>query len=219
MKLQKRIICGLILISLLCLGGELKAQVTIGSDIEPNKGVLLDLKEKNPVNPATDNSTTNKGLGLPRVNLTTLAAISDISGAVGEEKEHTGLMVYNVNTVSSANIIPGVYIWDGAQWVKASIKTSADKEFFYMPSFNLPLGAISTNNYYPIYSEYVVQFTKAGLPVYVADKIEFKVTHNDATLIDNISFPAEYGNEYMKFDIKSATAPAGSFLNIIIVVK
>ncbi|MFV0330766.1 MAG: hypothetical protein ACK5KL_13275 [Dysgonomonas sp.] len=216
MKLLKTIICSFAFIFFLCISGGLKAQVTIGSGIEPNKGALLDLKDKNPEDPDTNNSTANKGLGLPRVNLTTLTAISDISGAIGEEVAHTGLMVYNVNTVASANISPGLYIWDGTQWVKSDAKSM---EFFYMPSFNLPLGTVSTNNYYPIYNEYITQFQKAGLPVYAANKIEFKVTHNDPSLITNISFPPEYGNQLMKFDIVSATAPAGSFLNIIIVVK
>jgi hypothetical protein len=219
MKLLKTIICGLIFISFLCVGGELKAQVTIGSATEPNTGALLDLKEKNPVNPAVDNSTTTKGLGLPRVNLTTLTAISDISGAVGKETQHTGLMVYNVNTVSAANILPGLYIWDGTQWVKSDATISTSVDFFYMPSFNLPLTSVSTGNFYPIYSEYVTQFTKAGLPVYAANEIEFRIIHNEPTLIDNISFPAEYGNQFMKFDIISTTVPEGSFLSMIIVIK
>ena len=216
MKLLKKIICSLIFIFFLCISGGLKAQVTIGSGIEPNKGALLDLKEKNPEDPDTNNSTANKGLGLPRVNLTTLTAISDISEATGEELAHTGLMVYNVNTISSANISPGLYIWDGTQWVKSN---AASMEFFYMPSFNLPLGTVSIDNFYPIYSEYVIQFTKAGLPVYAANEIEFRITHYEPSLIDNISFPSEYGNQYMKFDIISNQAPEGSFLNIIIVVK
>lgn len=221
MKLLKTIIyCFLFMFALsLFIGGELNAQVTIGSGIAPNKGALLDLKEKNPDNPATDNSTTNKGLGLPRVNLTSLTNISDISGAVGEELQHTGLIVYNVNTVTAANIYPGIHIWDGTQWVKGNSEASPCAEFYYMPSFNLPLGAAVGTQYYPIYLEYMEQFTKAGLPVYPADKIEFRVTYNDPSLITNISFPAEYGNEYMKYDVVKTTAPVGSFTNIIIVVK
>lgn len=220
MKLLKTIIYSLVFIFPLSIyiGGELKAQVTIGSGVEPNKGALLDLKEKNPADPSIDNSTANKGIGLPRVNLTSLTTLSDISDAVGKELQHTGLIVYNVNTVTADNISPGIYVWDGIQWVKGNSETAACKEFYYMPSFNLPLSGLGTQ-YYPIYLEYKNQFTKAGLPVYPADKIEFRITYNDPSLITNISFPAEYGNEYMKYDVVSTTAPVGSFTNIIIVVK
>ncbi len=218
MKLLKIRICSMLFIFHLWTSGELSAQVTIGSGIEPNQGALLDLKEKDPVDPTIDNSTANKGLGLPRVNLTSLTTLSDISEAVGKEVQHTGLMVYNINTVVASNISPGIYIWDGTQWVKGCTGTSSCNEFYYMPSFNLPLSAAGTQ-YYPIYMEYQTQFTKAGLPVYPADKIEFRVTHNDPALITDISFPAEYGNEYMKYDVVSTTAPVGSFTNIIIVVK
>ncbi|MDR2949756.1 MAG: hypothetical protein LBV71_11165 [Prevotella sp.] len=150
MKLLKTIICSLVFIFFLCISGGLKAQVTIGSGIEPNKGALLDLKEKTPVDPAVDNSTANKGIGLPRVNLTSLTTLTDISDAVGKELQHTGLMVYNINTVVASNISPGIYVWDGIQWVKGNTETVASNEFYYMPSFNLPLSTVGTQ-YYPIY--------------------------------------------------------------------
>jgi len=98
------------------LSAELNAQVTIGAEIEPNNGALLDLKEKNPINPSVDNSTTNKGLGMPRVKLTSLVTLTDIKDAVGKEKELTGLFVYNVNTNNTLGIRPGLYVWDGSCW-------------------------------------------------------------------------------------------------------
>lgn len=113
-RLIRTIFCGLVFLSVMGLHTELKAQVTIGSGLEPNKGALLDLKEKEPTNPVVDNSTATKGLGMPRVKLTILTAITDISQAVGKEEEHTGLMVYNVNTANG--IFPGLYVWDGTRW-------------------------------------------------------------------------------------------------------
>ncbi|MDH6308557.1 hypothetical protein M2451_000868 [Dysgonomonas sp. PFB1-18] len=121
-KQCKTIIGILTVIFLLCYGTGLHAQVTIGSGIKPNKGTLLDLKEWSPANPDTDNSTTSKGLGMPRVNLTALTVISDITGAEGKEIEHTGLMIYNVNRIDAADIFPGLYVWDGAIW--RPLKTS-----------------------------------------------------------------------------------------------
>jgi len=99
-----------------CANTDLNAQVTIGSGLEPNKGALLDLKERDPANPLTDNSTSEKGLGIPRVKLTSLTSITDINDAVGKEREHTGLFIYNVNTDVALNIRPGLYIWDGTIW-------------------------------------------------------------------------------------------------------
>jgi len=216
-KLIKTVTWYLSFISLINFSSALNAQVTIGSEIEPNKGSLLDLKEKNPANPAMDNSTTDKGLGLPRVKLTTLTAISDISGATGKETEHTGLMVYNVNT-ATGTIVPGLYVWSGKQWLKFDSKKSADKDFFYMPSFSLPINTLGPNSY-GIYNEYETQFTKAGLPVYQPNEIEFKVTYYDPSLISNILFPNDAGNRYMTYNVLNTTAPAGTYLNIIIVVK
>lgn len=96
----------------------LNAQVTIGSDIEPNQGALLDLKEKKAANPSLDNTTSTKGLGMPRVRLTSPTSIAaDIAGVTDmqEDKDaHTGLMVYNVDKCSLHG--SGLYVWDGTQW-------------------------------------------------------------------------------------------------------
>ena len=91
----------------------LHAQVTIGSNIEANKGALLDLKEYS----GTENST--RGLVLPRVKLTALDNLDDVgvSGAA-ELVSHIGLTVYNVGSsdVCEAAYQSGVYIWNGQRW-------------------------------------------------------------------------------------------------------
>jgi len=104
-------------------------QVTIGSGLEPVAGSLLELKEKPPMDPYTDNSTSNKGLGLPRVKLSNSEALypmfledpADPSSGANDEykaetdqinKEHAGLVVYNVGTALSE----GLYCWNGKQW-------------------------------------------------------------------------------------------------------
>ncbi|MFV0329963.1 MAG: hypothetical protein ACK5KL_09130 [Dysgonomonas sp.] len=205
---------------------KVSSQVTIGSGTSPEKAALLQLKDSEP---DTENVTSKTGgLLLPRVKLENKSTLmpfipddDDFKNNVDNVKDkHKGLVVYNMST--SAGFETGAYIWDGTEWILYKGNATADSpqdKFFYMPSFNIVVAGVSQDNYYPIYGEYQAQFEKAGMYVYPADKIEFRVTHNDPSVIDNISFPAEYGNMYMKYDILSATAPAGSFLNIIIVVK
>jgi len=96
------------------------AQVRIGGNTPPNASALLDLN-------ATD-ATMNgmKGLALPRVNLTSPTML--LSGVTSNL---TGMMVYNTTTTLGRI---GVYFWNGAQWVNASLPTTsmADSGKFLM---------------------------------------------------------------------------------------
>lgn len=96
----------------------IKSQVTIGSVLEPVQGALLDLKEHNA---SEDNVTATHGLVLPRVVLTDLNSLKDITGAGNDNNEaYAGLLVYNVNQVEDpcgGSIPLGLYVWDGTQWV------------------------------------------------------------------------------------------------------
>ena len=87
----------LLLGSFLCIGFNLHAQVGIGTTT-PNISAALEI------------SSTTSGFLMPRVALTSTADTATITGA-----EATGLMVYN--TVTIADVVPGFYYWDGAQWV------------------------------------------------------------------------------------------------------
>lgn len=157
MKILKLTLCNLIILSATMLGMQLKAQVTIGSDFDPNKGTLLDIKERNPINPAVDNSTTEKGIGMPRVKLTSMNTLIDINGGTGKEIEHTGLMVYNLSTINGFE--PGIYVWDGAKWImtKASVaaannnwsldgNTSTTEENHFVGTTDAKCLAFRTNN-------------------------------------------------------------------------
>ena len=90
------------------------AQVTIGSNNEPLDGAILDLKEEQ----TNGTRNSNKGMMLPRVNLTNLTDITaDIAGATATNEEaHIGLTVYNVNECVSPLTGKGVYAWDGEEW-------------------------------------------------------------------------------------------------------
>ncbi len=100
-----------------------EAQVTIGSDIPPQEGVLLQL---------TEGAVTVKGLNLPRVilsnkyNLYPMFIDDNAGGYVNavkadEDKKHIGLVVYALYKFGDLLIpekiyCPGVYLWDGKEW-------------------------------------------------------------------------------------------------------
>lgn len=94
------------------------AQVTIGSDVEPNPGALLDIKEK-----ATTGGEANssKGLLLPRVRLTTVDSLTDlgITDTTYPKPEYNGMVVYNTTNGYSycKDIHNGIYVWIENKWV------------------------------------------------------------------------------------------------------
>ena len=107
----------------LCICTSSFSQVTIGTNVKPLTGALLDLKEKDD---ATGGATSDKGLLLPRVKLNTLkpeaGKLSESIGNTGTwtESVHTGLLVYNAtNTLDACTggTYQGVYIWSGAEWL------------------------------------------------------------------------------------------------------
>lgn len=122
-----------VMLSSLC---NVKSQVTIGSDLNPSKGAILDLKQ---IESVGGNANANKGLLLPRVNLTDwsnlfpmFSADADYVNNVGGtkdnyDKSHEGLVVYNLN--SCLNTVTadgtGIYMWNGERWVALSDDLSA----------------------------------------------------------------------------------------------
>lgn len=85
------------------------AQVTVGSGIEPRKGLLLDLKEN--AN-AGKESNSNKGLALPRVALSSPDTLTIDDDAA--KNDYIGTVVYN--TTTNDKIMEGVYCWNGKLW-------------------------------------------------------------------------------------------------------
>jgi len=109
----------------ICVSFPARSQVTIGSNSNPLKGALLDLKEHDDV---TGNYNSSSGVILPRVILTDVNSLSPMltgSDLTDEslKPKYTGLTVYNVSV--STSFEKGLYIWDGAKWNKMS--TSALK--------------------------------------------------------------------------------------------
>ena len=114
-----------VLFSLLLAGFALsaRAQVTIGTQLQPLKGAILDLKESDAPD-GSQNSTS--GVMMARVYLNDINSLSPIltgSDATNPSlmPQYTGLIVYNVNTTSP--LTKGLYSWDGTQWVSINSST------------------------------------------------------------------------------------------------
>jgi hypothetical protein len=159
------------------IGVSTQAQVTIGSGLEPQDGVLLELKTKAAdvtLSSVTDdkNVTTDAnggGLLFPRVKLVDIKTLEPfITKAVCDanadhiKETHAGMVVYNLQ-VAAANetnqdklFEQGLYTWDGAQWTKVLDGSDNGERSFYLPSCNIRLDETS----FDIYAEYQIQFTR-----------------------------------------------------------
>jgi len=112
---MKKVLFLMFLLFLIGLGAaSVKAQVRIGGNAAPNASALLDLNATD----ATMNGT--KGLALPRVNLTSNTML--LSGVTSNL---TGMMVYNTTATLGAI---GIYYWNGATWVRASLPSTSSSD-------------------------------------------------------------------------------------------
>jgi len=115
----------------------LEAQVTIGLEEAPMEGALLQLKN---ISVSGQQPNANKGLLLPRVELTATDAVSGSdsqkllaslklvlpSGTNIDAEKHAGLTVYNTSTLGvptgapfeENKVCPGVYVWNGQKWTR-----------------------------------------------------------------------------------------------------
>jgi hypothetical protein len=98
-KLQNYIIVILLVFGVLPLS---YSQVGINIT-DPNGGALLDV------------SSREKGVLIPRINITDLGDIAPISGLISlaEEMAAESLLVYNTNTTTGK----GFHYWDGSSWI------------------------------------------------------------------------------------------------------
>ncbi len=85
----------------------LKAQVVIGTDVQPNPSALLEIRD----NPSPTGLST-KGLLLPRV-----AIVDTLVFGLNGNSKTPGMIVYGTSPKSAANFGPGVYYWNGTKWV------------------------------------------------------------------------------------------------------
>jgi hypothetical protein len=121
---KKLILAALFFIS---INTAIRAQVTIGSNVAPLPGSLLDVKETD-----ANNENASKGIMLPRVHLSDLANLYPMFGSPGSpnseyvankstlDAKYTGLIVYNVTESTPDNLKKGLYYWNGTKWIYSS---------------------------------------------------------------------------------------------------
>ncbi|MDR1707204.1 MAG: hypothetical protein LBR46_04295 [Prevotella sp.] len=132
MKKRISLISAILLFALL-ISQFMIAQVTIGLGEEPEKGTLLQLKEKDNVTDDTKNAY--RGLGLPRVTLSKKDQLypmflsdpdnplsnpnndyDDATKKEAQDKKHTGLIVYNLVEDEEEGLCKGLNQWNGKEW-------------------------------------------------------------------------------------------------------
>jgi len=108
------------------------AQVTIGSDNEPDPGALLDLKEEANYPQAGNTSTlknSTKGVLFPKVKLVRYNDLAPLYTSPNEKTRlnATGMVVYNVNE-NADQLFTGFHYWDGSVWKEMIVGGSSGSE-------------------------------------------------------------------------------------------
>ena len=215
------------------LGISVNAQVTIGSDNPPLDGILLDLKEQAPDN---ENVTAKKGLLIPRVTLVAKKSLDPLVLNVTsptEKEKYRGTIVYNVKEITgdatNRSLSKGLYMWNGEEWTM--VGKTGNPNFFYMPSFNLPLGAVGSTQTINLYNEYVRQFKYDNVKnpyfkngqglvavpgIYASSDLYYIVLDYTPGIISDLQMDAS-GN--LSYKTVNNTIPPNAYINIICVVK
>ena len=213
------------------------AQTTIGADIAPIEGAILDLKQQEPT---SANVTANKGMVLPRVALAGKTTLLPLAANTTENRRtHVGTAVYNLtNTDGNASNGPlriGLNLWDGEQWVLVGGPDGL--RYFYMPPFNLELGGEGEVRTINLYTEYIKRFTHANTSPLTANP-QFMTSEGSSYILPGLY--GRYDLYYVVLDhsghvnitamnndgsmsyaavIASHTNPEEAYLNIILVIK
>lgn len=204
---------GILLCCLLFLSENAFSQVTIGSNVEPHKDAILDLKQ---------DGITKGGLLLPRVALVESTSSQPLS-------IHTeGMTVYN--TAKTGDVTPGFYYNNGSKWLKLY---SAEDSFFYMPSVVLPTdendpaftGGLFTIDLHAAYSKQfglsatnvAVSDNSAHLPVYRNDELYYFITYYDDDVFDDVKVNS---SGVLTYKLKTGFRySAKTFMNIVLKAK
>jgi len=212
----------------------MSAQVTIGSDLEPEKKALLDIKTISPA--ANGGATTNGdggGLLLPRVILKNINSLEPFftpgsAGYDAERLKHKGLTVYNIQDNTNPGFAEGQYVWDGEKWTKIGGSTEDKRlKFFYMPSVPIPTTKGVTHPAIELHTVYSSQFNSPlvksdGAPAsihvpYAANELYYYVTSYDPAVFAGIAIDA--GGKMTYTINQSGATTSCSFINIVFVVK
>lgn len=207
------------LIKMLCVAfilmcPQAKAQVTIGRDLAPKSGSLLDLKQNDNLD---DNST--KGLLLPRVALEDVVKMGPCiqSDLVQEEdkKSHIGLTVYNVTDSLEVELCPGVYVWEGTRWIRTPepCESLIGPELLSSPNCYI-VSPGGTSEEIPVAKAYLVSESRSDMTALNrTDKVSLKLLWQDTqNLIEGFDFVEPDKGIFSKFTVKARGTAKGNAL-------
>lgn len=166
---SKKILIGLFLVIAGYL--EINAQVTIGSEIEPAEGAILQIKQFEVTDAKSDGkSTSQKGLLMPKVALQDLNMLEPTAVTSSENLLlHRGMVVYNTTVNTTKELKEGVYIFDGVKWNKqiTDLPITATTEPWQVQGSPKPaisnleniyqIGSVSIGSQYPVPATYKLQ--------------------------------------------------------------
>ncbi|MDR0865353.1 MAG: hypothetical protein LBO74_10555 [Candidatus Symbiothrix sp.] len=123
-----------------------KAQVTVGSLLDPQEGALLEFKEKE-ISPS-DSATATKGVLLPKVSLAAYNELSPLFTTTAEPQKTTskGMFVYNINR-NALGLKTGLHVWNGEEWISVTSSGSPGSGTIEpdSPEFSINCGSIDVS--------------------------------------------------------------------------
>jgi hypothetical protein len=213
------------LIVLVLFVGKAQAQVTIGSDIEPNPNALLDLKQTGDALAGT----ATKGLLLPRVALVATNNAAPLAAHVA------GMTVYNTATTNTSApgyepgtyVSPGFYYNTGLKWERLNFGIT---NWFYMPSIEIDTSVAATAQTKDLYALYKAQFDGTGpnsirspgaptaIPyIPAANELYYYITYFDPAVFPPTQISVS-ATGVLTYDVVDAATEC-SLINIVFVLK
>lgn len=174
-------ICFLCFLTSILLSGTIVAQVGIGT-VAPDG--VLDLNSDD----EKSNTAPNRyGLVLPRVALSRTDVAAPVINPVPPGNLAVGTVVYNTETTNEGkfSVYPGIYMWDGVDWINEFPKKNATIFKQEYPNPSLPwLRTITTGSYQEI-PGLGVSDAKTFTPAYSGTyKIEVSINWGSGTVED-----------------------------------
>ncbi|MFV0566302.1 MAG: hypothetical protein ACK5NB_10780 [Flavobacteriaceae bacterium] len=173
-------------------------------DAQEQMGVGTDTPDKSAV---LDVSSTNQGILIPRINLTTIT--QDIDGETGQAE---GLMVYN----NGNTLKKGFYFWNGTEWRTLDDKTAVQPEISELLCATASIEPATFTLGVPFQGMMRVNYKggnggsfPAGVPIPSTGNTGLTATLKQGEL--------EYGTGTLVYDVvgtPSASSPTGAKFNI-----
>lgn len=154
----------------------------------PDGGAMLDI------------SSTNKGLLIPRVNITNLATVAPITGS-----STVSMLVYNTNATTGA----GYYYWDGANWLRFTTGSPlVDNGLYFNGGANrVRLGGPLVENTIVTQANFGMTWNLSGTGDFIVQDngtTRFSVQDNGRTTVGSVNNAGQFnvtGDSYFSDDI------------------